>query len=73
MGNNESKPLKLNPVKRDDANDGVLFAYISDAWQSEFVSFDGAFEELAKYRRGKAPDDIRKLAEVRAFTKVKEN
>ncbi|CAB9529674.1 expressed unknown protein [Seminavis robusta] len=64
MGNGESKQLKLNPVKRDDANDGVLFAYISDAWQSEFVSFDGAFEELAKYRRGKAPDDIRKLAEV---------
>ena len=64
MGNSESKQLKLNPVKRSDANDGVLFANISDAWQSEFVSFDGAFEELAKYRRGKAPDDIRKLAEV---------
>ena len=81
MGNfvSKSRPLNLKNSQLANANDGTLFATFGDVWEDcgECVDCGGAFETLAKIRRGddRAPIDIRRLAEecCRAWDKKKED
>lgn len=68
IGNAESHPLNLNSDELSGANDGTLFASFRDVLEDlgEMEDCSGAFEELARLRRGDngSPIDIRRLAEV---------
>ena len=65
MGNQKSRPLKLNIFQHSAANEGKLFATFSDVWEDdgELAECTGSFKIIADLRRGEgnAPDDLRKF------------